>query len=37
MSHAGEVKALVKNMLGERTSIINAAGAGFKIVQVSIL
>lgn len=34
MSHAGEVKALVKNMLGERVSILSAAGAGFKIVQV---
>ncbi len=35
MSHAGEVKDLVKNLLGERVSIISAAGAGYKIVQVS--
>lgn len=37
MSHAGEVKALIKNMLGEKVSVINAAGAGFKIVQVRVI
>lgn len=34
MSHAGEVKSLIKDTLGERVSIIQAAGSGFKIVQV---
>lgn len=33
-SHAGVVKDLVKSMLGERVSIINAAGSGYKIIQV---
>lgn len=37
MSHPGEVKALVKSMLGEKVSIIQAAGSGFKVVQVSSL
>jgi inositol monophosphatase 3 len=35
LSHAGEVKELVKSMMGDKVSIIQAAGAGFKIVQVS--
>lgn len=37
LSHAGEVKELAKSMLGEKTSIISAAGSGYKIVQVRIL
>lgn len=34
LSHAGKVKDLAKSMLGEKTSIIGAAGSGYKIVQV---
>lgn len=34
MSHAGEVKSLVKNMLGDKVSVLSAAGSGYKIVQV---
>jgi inositol monophosphatase 3 len=35
LSHAGEVKEFVKSKLGERTSIVQAAGSGYKIIQVS--
>lgn len=33
-SHAGEVKELAKKMFGDKVSIINAAGSGYKIIQV---
>jgi inositol monophosphatase 3 len=35
MSHPGGVKELVRSKLGEKISIIQAAGSGYKIIQVS--
>lgn len=33
-SHSGNVKEYVRNMFGEQTPIITAAGAGYKVLQV---
>lgn len=33
-SHAGEVKELAAKMFGEKVSVIQAAGSGYKIIQV---
>lgn len=33
-SHAGEVKKKAEEMFGEKVPIINAAGSGYKIIQV---
>ncbi|XP_054731137.1 putative inositol monophosphatase 3 [Anastrepha obliqua] len=33
-SHAGSVKDLVRNVFGEKSEILTAAGAGYKVLQV---
>lgn len=33
-SHAGEVQDLAKKMYGDKVNVIQAAGSGFKIIQV---
>lgn len=33
-SHSGDVQSFVRNAFGEKTRILSAAGAGFKVMQV---